>query len=201
MVPQRYARSELDPGGSRKEEVVAVMTAQEQDNLDAIRRPPPPGPGPAANGAGRPASAGRMRRSRGGHHQRGQKRQLPSVDPPIRYASGLTHCRWHHHLVVLGPHRIPIPPLGRNLPAPASLHGLVNAGSVDEPRRPATSSNSARLQRRPLGAVEHVRSRRAAQSLRADRWFAGRQDRSHGQELGFAPGPGQTGLKGQPGLL
>ena len=62
------------------------------------------------------------------------------------------------------------------------------------------------LQWRPLGPVEHVVIDGEVavlpnpQDVEGGRHgaFAGRQDRSHGQELGFAPGPGvKQALKGQ----
>ena len=73
-------------------------------------------------------------------------------------------------------------------------------GSVDEPRRPA------QLQWRPLGAVEYVVIDGEVAVLPNPQdveggghgAFAGRQDRSHCQEFGFAPGPGvKQVLKGQ----
>ena len=151
----------------------------------------------------------------GRHHQRGQKRQRPvSTRPPDTRQQHQAHplqSGGHHHLVVGGPHRIPIPPLGRNLPAPASFHGLVNAehqrlgGRTKAPGH-QQRQHPAQLPRRPSGAVEHVVIDGEVAVLPNPQdveggghgAFAGRQDRSHGQELGFAPGPGvKQALKGQ----
>ena len=88
----------------------------------------------------------------GRHHQRGQKRQRPvSTRPPDTRQQQQAHplqSGGHHHLVVGRAHRIRYRPWAAIFRPQrrSTVSSMPNTnGSVDEPRRPATSSNRARL--------------------------------------------------------